>query len=122
MNEPTTSILQNCKRNCNDCAVHGDFSSSTGVKCFYHLPQKLQEGDELTLMFERESSVQSEWFQMDGANWEMFTGHVWRVSVLYKGGPNPDFMRQQFPQDVAQSGKSAPFVLGRILFDDETLG
>ena len=59
---------------------------------------------------------------LDGVNWETFTGHVWRVSVIYESGPNPDFMEQQFPEDVAQSGSSAPFVLGRILFEDEGLG
>ena len=49
----------NCKRNCNDCAVHGDFTPiGTGVKCFYNLPRKLEEGDELTLKIERESGVQ----------------------------------------------------------------
>ena len=40
----------------------------------YSLPQKLEEGDELTLMFEREDEVQSELFQLDGVNWETFTG------------------------------------------------
>ena len=58
----------------------------------------------------------------DGVNWETITGHVWRVSVMYESGPNLDFMEQQFPEDVSQSGSSAPFVLGRILFEDEGLG
>ena len=113
------STLQKCYRNCNDC---NDDPLGTGVQCLYSLPQKLEEGDELTLKFEREAEVQSERFRLDGVNLETFTGHVWRVSVTYESGPNPDFMEQQFPEDVAQSGSSAPFVLGRILFEDEGLG
>ena len=107
----------NCKRNCNDCAVHGDFTPiGTGVKCFYNLPRKLEEGDELTLKIERES-VQSAEYRLDGVNRQRFTGHVWRVTVEYTGGDNSNFMREQFPQE----GGSAPFVLGRILFEDGDL-
>ena len=62
------------------------------------------------------------WRPIDGVNWETYTGHVWRVSLMYESGPNPDFMEQQFPEDVAQSGTSTPFVLGRILFEDDGLG
>ena len=95
-----------CKRNCNDCAVHGHFTTDgTGVKCFYNLPRNIEEGDELTLKIEREP-VQS----TTGG----FRGHVWRVSIEYTGGPNGNFMREQFPQD----NPNTPFVIGRILFDD----
>ena len=113
----------NCKRNCNDCAVHGDFTPlGTGVKCFYNLPRKLEEGDELTLKIERES-VRSAEFRLDGVNRQRFTGHVWRVTVEYTGGANSNFMREQFPRDVVaqSSGRSASFVLGRILFEDGDL-
>ena len=74
-----------CKRNCNDCAVHGHFTTDgTGVKCFYNLPRNIEEGDELTLKIEREP-VQS----TTGG----FRGHVWRVSLEYTGGPNGNFIR-----------------------------
>ena len=107
----------NCKRNCNDCAVHGDFTPlGTGVKCFYNLPRKLEEGDELTLKIERES-VQSADFKLDGVNRQRFTGHVWTVSVEYTGGSSSNFMGEQFPQD----NPGRPYVLGRILFEDGTL-
>ena len=53
--------LQKCYRNCNDC---NDDPLGTGVQCLYSLPQKLEEGDELTLTFEREAEVQSEPFQL----------------------------------------------------------
>ena len=54
-------ILQKCYRNCNDC---NDDPQGTGVQCLYELPNKLEEGDELTLMFEREDDVQSKEFQL----------------------------------------------------------
>ena len=46
---------------------------------------------------------------------------MWRVTVEYTAGANADFMREQFPEDAAQSGRSAPFVLGRVLFEDGDL-
>ena len=53
--------MQQCYRNCNDC---NDDPLGTGVQCLYDLPHKLEEGDELALMFEREDEVQSEEFQL----------------------------------------------------------
>ena len=101
----------NCKRNCNDCQVHGQVEGTTGTKCYFNLPQKLQEGDELMLKVEREPVENLEY---DGRR---YMGHVWKVKVSYISGPNKDnFMVDQFSLDDGEE-----FVLGRILLSDNDL-
>ena len=51
----------NCKRNCNDCYEE----KTTGTKCFFNLPQRLQEGDELELRIEREAVESIPYEDMD---------------------------------------------------------
>ena len=101
----------NCKRNCNDCAVHGQLEGTTGTKCYFNLPQKLQEGDELILKVEREPVETLEFDQ------GQYIGHVWTVKINYVSGPNKEnFMVDQFNLDGEED-----FVLGRILFSEDNL-
>ena len=97
----------NCKRNCNDCSE----DKTTGTKCHFNLPQRLQEGDELMLKIEREP-VESLVY-----NQRQYKGHVWQVKLSYVNGPNKDnFMFDQFGLDSDED-----FVIGRILFAEDNL-
>lgn len=108
----------NCARNCNDCAVHGDYSTSTGTKCYFNLPQKMVEGDELQLKIEREPVEETEY--MDA----IYSGHVWKVSLRYVSGPRlSTFMEDQFggSEHLVGTGKAKEFVIGRVLFSDPAI-
>jgi hypothetical protein len=99
----------NCKRNCNDCS--GALDETTGTQCKMHLPEKLQEKDELELQIEREAV---ERLPYDGLE---HTGHVWTLKIRYASGPNKhSFMENQFGVN-----KDEEFILGRILFADDDL-
>jgi len=97
----------NCKRNCNDC----NEEMTTGTKCYFNLPQRLQEGDELMLKVEREP------VEILAYNERQYKGHVWKVKVSYVSGPNKDnFMADQFGLDADED-----FVIGRILLSEDNL-
>ena len=97
----------NCKRNCNDCSEE----ETTGTKCYFNLPQPLQEGDELMLKVEREPVESLAYGQ------NQYKGHVWKVKLSYVSGPNKaNFMTDQFGLK-----RNEEFVIGRILFADDNL-
>jgi len=97
----------NCKRNCNDCFEE----ETTGTKCYFNLPQLLQEGDELMLKVEREPVESLAYGQ------NQYKGHVWKVKLSYVSGPNKaNFMNDQFGLK-----RNEEFVIGRILFADDNL-
>ena len=103
----------NCKRNCNDCGLHGNHKRSTGVKCFVKMPENLVEDDEFEFVISRES-VQSVIYSIDQATPKKYTGHVWEVRVKY-AGTNPLFVLNPI------FSESNTMVIGRILFEDNTL-
>ena len=63
----------NCKRNCNDCSE----DKTTGTKCFFNLPQRLQEEDELMLKIEREPVERLEY------NQRQYIGHRAKQRQFY---------------------------------------